>query len=222
MRKNKTMRLAALLLVLTLITSCFVGGTFAKYATSATNTDTARVAYWGFNDNAATVTFNLFASDTTETGLESINGVKLLAPGTKGESAFAFVNAKGNDAPEVDYQVKITLDGTTDSIGDLDNEIVWKLNGNVAGTNGTWAELKAAILALSGDSTGTKTYEAGTAVPAALANNAENKISWEWKFQDGTSDEEKKAADAADTALGNAATLQEVTLAIQVAVTQVD
>ena len=31
--KNKTMRVAALLLALTLMTSCVVGGTFAKYGT---------------------------------------------------------------------------------------------------------------------------------------------------------------------------------------------
>ena len=31
MKKNRTMRVAALLLALTLMTSCFVGGTFAKY-----------------------------------------------------------------------------------------------------------------------------------------------------------------------------------------------
>ena len=47
MKKNSTMRIAALLLVLTLMTSCFVGGTFAKYTTSGHISDTARVAKWG-------------------------------------------------------------------------------------------------------------------------------------------------------------------------------
>ena len=42
MKKTKLMRAALLLLVLTLITSCFVGGTFAKYTTSAEGSDTAR------------------------------------------------------------------------------------------------------------------------------------------------------------------------------------
>ena len=48
MKKSKTMRAASFLLVLTLMTSCFVGSTFAKYTTTATGTDTARVARWGF------------------------------------------------------------------------------------------------------------------------------------------------------------------------------
>lgn len=51
MRKNRTMKLAALLLVLTLITSCFVGGTFAKYTSTATATDTVEVANWDVKIN---------------------------------------------------------------------------------------------------------------------------------------------------------------------------
>lgn len=38
------MRAAVLMLALVLITSCFVGGTFAKYVTSGTGGDNAKVA----------------------------------------------------------------------------------------------------------------------------------------------------------------------------------
>ena len=41
------MRVAGLLLALVLVTSCFVGGTFAKYVTSGGGTDHARVAKFG-------------------------------------------------------------------------------------------------------------------------------------------------------------------------------
>ncbi len=47
MKKNKMLRMASALLVLTLLTTCIIGGTFAKYTTSGTATDTARVAKWG-------------------------------------------------------------------------------------------------------------------------------------------------------------------------------
>ena len=47
MKKNWTMRVALLIVALTLITSCFVGGTFAKYVTGASYEDTARVAKFG-------------------------------------------------------------------------------------------------------------------------------------------------------------------------------
>ena len=57
MKKTKLMRAALLLLVLTLITSCFVGGTFAKYTTSEKGSDTARVAKWGVEITANGATF---------------------------------------------------------------------------------------------------------------------------------------------------------------------
>lgn len=41
------MRVAGLLLALVLVTSCFVGGTFAKYVTSGHGNDSARAAKWG-------------------------------------------------------------------------------------------------------------------------------------------------------------------------------
>ena len=47
LKNNRTMRAAVLLLALVLITSCFVGGTFAKYVTSGDAADLARVAKWG-------------------------------------------------------------------------------------------------------------------------------------------------------------------------------
>ena len=46
MKKNKTMRLASGLLVAVLLTTCAISGTFAKYVSDATNSDTARVAKW--------------------------------------------------------------------------------------------------------------------------------------------------------------------------------
>ena len=54
MKKNRLMRIAALLLVLTLATSCFVGGTFAKYTSTATGSDTATVAKWDIQLKAGT------------------------------------------------------------------------------------------------------------------------------------------------------------------------
>ena len=47
MKKNWTMRVALLIVALALITSCFVSGTYAKYVTSTTASDSARVAKFG-------------------------------------------------------------------------------------------------------------------------------------------------------------------------------
>ena len=46
-KTGKTMRVAGLLLALVLVTSCFVGGTFAKYTTGNYGEDNARVAKFG-------------------------------------------------------------------------------------------------------------------------------------------------------------------------------
>ncbi len=47
MKGSKLPKLAALLLVLTLATTCFVSGTFAKYVSEGEGKDAARVAKWG-------------------------------------------------------------------------------------------------------------------------------------------------------------------------------
>lgn len=113
MKKNRTMRAAALLLALTLMTSCFVGGTFAKYTTSDTAEDTARVAQWGIEVLASG---NLFGTDyaknstdatsdrivaATSESVSSTSG-DIVAPGTKNTVGFT---AAITGTPEVSYKV---------------------------------------------------------------------------------------------------------------------
>ena len=66
-RKSSLMvRLVALLAVAMMFTMCFVGGTFAKYTSSATGSDSARVAKWSFKVSetdiaqSTSINFNLF------------------------------------------------------------------------------------------------------------------------------------------------------------------
>ena len=47
MKKNKMLRIASILLVVTLLSTCVISGTFAKYVTKAEGIDAARVAKWG-------------------------------------------------------------------------------------------------------------------------------------------------------------------------------
>ena len=127
MKKNKMMRLASLLLVLVLMTSSVVGGTFAKYTTSVSDSDEARVAKWGFTQTSITLD-NLFdktyALDTAvDPALSNGNAVSskdqtnLIAPGTTGSATFGFTFAgeAGIDAPEVAYTFKVD---TKDSLCD--------------------------------------------------------------------------------------------------------
>ncbi len=85
MKKNWTMRVALLVVALTLITSCFVGGTFAKYVTGASYEDTARVAKFGV---LLTIDGEGFATeyatdDTSYKGEVTVKAEeKVVAPGT--------------------------------------------------------------------------------------------------------------------------------------------
>ena len=221
MKKNKAMRLASALLVLTLLTTCAISGTFAKYTTSTTGTDKARVAYWGF-DQAAETTIDLFDGEYTHVKASGeVDGFSnVVAPGTEKSTTFAFgyTNYKTNAiiAPEVAYTFTVnpTIIGDYDEL-DVNTSFKWTLaKGDATATEyQTVAQLLAAIKALSGDASGSKTYNPGE-LPAAFTSADEvYHIGWKWDFE---------GNDAKDTALGNSQTLENVTFAIAITATQVD
>lgn len=232
MKKNRMMRLASILLVLVLMTSSVVGGTFAKYTTSDSGTDTARVAKWGFEatDNSI-VLDELFVNVYNET----VNGyADVIAPGTFKSVPFSFVYdtaSNGIVAPEVDYTFTVLAEaGTHSSYAALDanKNFYWTLKGPTAAEASkyqTVAELLAAINALDGsDGTTGKVWEAQT-LPSAFYTNGGNstwEIGWEWLFEDTTSDEAKIAQDKTDTAMGNADALDSVVITITITATQID
>lgn len=124
MKKNKMLRLASALLILTLLTTSIIGGTFAKYVTTESGSDTARVAKFGV---VATVSGDLFGStyaavDNGNTiisysqngGTVSANteGVKVVAPGTENKAGLK-LSAKGT--PEVSTTVKFAQADSTNS-----------------------------------------------------------------------------------------------------------
>lgn len=220
MKKTKFMRAALLLLVLTLITSCFVGGTFAKYTTSTTGNDSARVAKWGFTEAATIELDDLFktAYDTTVSAKTDV-----IAPGTTGSDTFQFTYGGNTDvtAPEVAYTFEVSTTGSecADYIKSNTN-IKWKLD---SGEWGTWDALIAAIEALDGNKTDNR-YEPND-LPEAFQATGENThtVSWVWAFDDdATTPIEGTNLDAKDTEMGNKANLDEVKLVITITATQID
>jgi len=108
--KNKMMRIASVLLVAALITTCAISGTFAKYITQVEGKDQARVAKWGIVLGMETEGFFKTEYKTDETadkyGYEGLSVkadgtdqevIGLVAPGTKGDALKATVDG----APEV-------------------------------------------------------------------------------------------------------------------------
>lgn len=112
MKKNVMMRLASFLLVAVLISTSAISGTYAKYVTEATGSDTARVAKWGvqlrvgggsFSDTYAT------EDDTTFTGalsVDSEDGADVVAPGTEDDGSAVF---SITGTPEVATKIDVVI-----------------------------------------------------------------------------------------------------------------
>lgn len=114
MKKIKTMRIASILLIAVLMTTCAISGTFAKYVTEATGSDSARVAKWDIKlEDAKMVnsfTFDLFNTvmDTdgqNETDISVSDGT-IIAPGTKGSFE---INLKNDSEVNAKYAINYTL-----------------------------------------------------------------------------------------------------------------
>ena len=230
MKKNTMMRLASFLLVAVLLTTCAISGTFAKYVTKTYQEDEARVAYWGFNQAAVDVDINLF-DDVYSTTVDSENGDNVVAPGTAKTATFAFAyDAKTSDknalnagaiaAPEVEYTFVVdpTITGDYDAL-DANENFKWTLaapDEDAAVEYDTVDELLAAVKALSGDVSGTKVYSPGELPEAFTAADQVYTIGWYWTY---TVDDD---GDVADTAMGNAQDLEDVTFTISISATQND
>ena len=117
-KSNKWMRTGALLVVLTLVTSTLVGGTFAKYVSKGSATDSARVAKWGVTietkDYSGNESEGLFRNTYTNNGNTVVgeSGAKVIAPGTKGNLAdFTITAGKPEVASEVTLGATLTFEG---------------------------------------------------------------------------------------------------------------
>lgn len=215
-KKHWTLRAAGLLFALVLITSCFVGGTFAKYVKSVSGTQMARVARFGVEITAKDKTAFKTTYTTDARGLSigtnsviSSDNHKVVAPGT-GEDDTVTLSITGK--PEVAVHVELAmkeeeimdvflkngtyLDLTTANPDDefiLDkpyHPVVFTLkkNSNVEKT-GTISEISAYLATLSTN------CAADTDLGTVFGTYS---LSWKWDFEDPTIDNK----DQADTLLG--------------------
>lgn len=132
MKKNKVMRLSSGLLVLTILTTCIISGTFAKYVTGDKEQDFARAAKWGVTTTISGALFGqhygAFEADSESTGVDGSNQISavytgsvdryaegesgpeenIVAPGTKSENMTVSISGK----PEVAGKIAVTVDNT--------------------------------------------------------------------------------------------------------------
>lgn len=220
MKQNKIFRLSAILLVLTLLSTCVISGTFAKYTTNKTATDSATVAAWGIK---LTVETDAKLYDDNNTAVDEVlskvvKANNLAAPGTY--QKLATVTLTGT--PEVAYKITVVVDLKLENwkIGtDVYCPIVFtvdgteiKLGGAITDTEKLETAVENAIKnAIAGDESGIKTYDAGVAVPGTAADAV--LIDWTWAFE---------GDNVKDTELGNAAAKATIGFSLSVTVEQVD
>lgn len=236
------MRVAGLLLALVLVTSCFVGGTFAKYVTYGGGQDHARVAKFGVKVEAAG---DVFAKeyDAKDPTVQDYNGqviaksvissdgkTKLVAPGTANSDALTVsVTGTPEVAVKVEYVAHVTFNESLtepDNWKDKDGHYYCPLVITVNGTPYNGLDYESATdfeNAVEGAINGlTKNYPANTDLSQSSSKGVA--ISWEWPFE-GATGAKGSQSDEKDTYLGDqAAAGKAATVGIVVAttVTQID
>ena len=239
------MRLASAMMVLTLMSTSVISGTFAKYVTSDSATDTARVAKWG-----VTVVQEgpqeIFAAEYDDVGgtVKSSNEDKLVAPGTKNTAGLKF---KITGTPEVSCKIEIkstnikdvvlkagdyvddpTTGGAIDpfNLGADYTPVVYTMTGNnIGGTgvdtlSGTLEDVLTAFDSLS------CTVSPNTDLGAKFGTYV---LTWAWEFEN-ADPAIMKVNDRNDTLLGNYAagttvenaSSTDIHFDLEITVTQID
>lgn len=194
---KKLVKFILVLLLIVAIALIAVSGTYSKYTSSASGTDTVTVAKWSIivNDNdiavdGATISFNLFDTINDSDGsTESDVTSEMIAPGTSGSFALAVTNAS-----DVTAKYSITLEQTAGDTVPLQ----YSTDGQ------TWYS-DISSLSLSGES-------------LAIGGSATTTVYWQWAYY--TDD----ATDTNDTTLGvsSADSAVSVTITGTITATQVD
>lgn len=243
MKKNKMMRLASALLVAVLLTTSVISGTYAKYVTEGSGSDTARVARWGVELTISSTVFSKTYAGTDDVTVLADENV--IAPGTSGTAATFTIGG----TPEVDVNLVVTLDGkdgeqddskvvklaagdhldyttaldTTDKFN-LAKEYIpvkWTLtkDGNAVYDGETKLENVSleTINSYFNNTTSGLSGDYNVEEQEGLRNfddvTGEYVLTWTWPFSQN---------DKADTFLGNEPTLQKETFTLRICATQID
>ena len=126
MKKNKMMRIASVLLVAVLLSTCAISGTFAKFTSDFTGTANARVAKWDVEvaNSAETFTFDLYSTlmddnqTDNETNVDLDASKKLIAPGTSGSFSIVVENNSEVNA-KYSTQFVFKVGGVVTDLADL-------------------------------------------------------------------------------------------------------
>ena len=226
MKKNKLFLLGLFVVFAAVLSLSLVSNTFAKYVSTGSSEDSARVAKWGVVINAEVYADDNLEANLTATENEIVasgTAPDLLAPGTGVKFASVTINGTPEVAVRVTYTATLELTGWTwdddDDLGTPEVEympLVFVINGNAYSYAGVGAanidafedKIEEIIAAYS------EQYAAGLDLLTENAGNLTVSCYWEYAGND-----------AADTAFGDKAansTAPKVDLTINCTVTQVE
>ena len=217
-KNNKTLRVAAVLAVGALLSTCLVSGTFAKYTTKNESSDSARVAKFGVTVTGDKTMF----SNTYGATVVSDDQADVVAPGTDG-------TLTAND-----------ITGTPEVSVHVDNTGEFTLTGDWKSKDGTKFYCPI-VVTVAGNEISGLDYANATAFQDAV-NDAINKtsndyapgvaitsagtaVSWKWAFNGGAAGKSAAQNDDDDTYLGDQATAGQasgLSLKVTTTVTQID
>lgn len=213
MKKHSALRRASgILLVLTLATSCVVGGTFAKYVTEGEGSDSARVAKWGVKVEVTGDGFqtryskdDVTSSVTTDTVISS-NDDKLVAPGTNGKFGGVKITGKPEVAVKVQTVADVDLSGwNVGAGGEFYCPLIFTIGDTTINglnyssrTAGGESSFENAIKTAIQDAT-TQELSPNTDLSTVGSNIT---YSWAWPFE-GSTGTQATQSDELDTVLGN-------------------
>lgn len=203
MKKNVMMRIAAVLLVCVLVTTCGISGTFAKYTTKNTGTDTARVAKFGVTVEAISANSNtLFVDEYKNVQTEVVvdAAADAVAPGASGTMSDFTISGTPEVAVTVKYDATVTLAGWNITVNQTEefyfpltitvNDTPVNLN-NCNDAADVKAAIEAAIEAISA------TYAVNSTIDSTLV------VKWSWTFHTDAATDAKDTLLAAESAYTN-------------------
>ncbi len=117
MKKNRFIKIAAVVFTLCLITTCGISSTLAKYTTGGNAQDSARVAKWGVEltmegDPIFRSVYNNVEADNYAT--LGVAADKVVAPGTSSEEVASSARFAISGKPEVAVEIKIDFNFVND------------------------------------------------------------------------------------------------------------
>ena len=238
MKKNAMLKIAAILMVAVLLTTCAISSTFAKYVSTDKDSDSARVAKWGIVvDVEAAGAFAGSYGDKVQVGATDVKD--LVAPGTKNDNAVSVTIS--SDMVEVDAAVVVTPGEDEDG-----NELSFvDLEGWTIGTGNTFycplvikvditgketatfqqteslnsaAALEGAINTYSAENFGADDFD----IQAGAAFSKTLTIGWSWAYGEVTTEADGyvNGNDVNDTLLGNSAVDHTIAFNVDVVVYQ--